>query len=656
MKPNKISLVFLILYFFNITLSISKTNKINSKSQNLDYVLVIDSDTIYIDEFKTIFLKNKNSDSITKSSLDEYIDLFVNFKLKVREAESLGYDTLSSFKKELEGYRKQLAKPYLRDNDFNDNLILEAYERMKFDIDASHILIKLDKNATPEDTLSAYNKIIDIKTQIEKGKISFTEAANKYSSDLSNNKNGGSLGYFTAFMMIYEFEDIAYKTEINKISMPVRTSYGYHLIKVNDKRNAVGEVQVAHIVFKTGEGANKEKLDDAKVKIFDIFKMLNDGESFYDLAEKFSEDRSSAVKGGKLPKFGVGKMVKDFESASFNLNIQGEYSNPFQTKYGWHIVMLIEKFPVPEFESINLKIKQKINKSSRRDKSIQSLIKKLKNEYNFESFPSWKKSLKRYINEIEKGTWDGLLSKNLNSLIMRFNNKSFYLSDFVNFIIINQAKKIKVDELFNLFSNKKILDYEESILESKYPEYKSLFNEYRDGILLFDISKIHVWQKAIDDSVGLLSYYNDNKSKYIWGKRLKADIYTCKNIDVARELKKLIYKKRRNKTTIKNILKLINEGSPLNLSVNSGKFEKGDNKYIDKISWKKGFANDIRDENRFILIDVLELLDPSTKELNEIKGKIISDYQVYLDKIWISELRKKYSFSINKLTLYSILN
>ena len=268
-------------------------------------VLTIEDEKISLEEFKSVFYKNNNNTELTKDYLDEYMQLFVNFKLKVRNADELELDTVSAFITELSGYQKQLAKPYLKNKEFDENMLIEAYDRMKQDVKASHILIKVDEKAPAKEKKLAYEKILAIRSDIMANKISFAEAARKNPDGNTPGSNDGNLNYFTAFMMVYDFESAAYSTEIGEISMPIKTKYGYHIIKVTDKREAVGSVKVAHIVFKSGKGANEKRLNEVKNNINKVAELLNNGEEFADVAERFSEDRSTAVKGGSLPAFGV---------------------------------------------------------------------------------------------------------------------------------------------------------------------------------------------------------------------------------------------------------------------------------------------------------------------------------------------------------------
>ena len=472
-----------------IIISILFTTNIFSQ----ETLMTINDEKISINEFENIFYKNNEDIEITKEYLDEYIDLFINFKLKVKESKELGYDTLSSFIKELDGYKKQLSKPYLRDNNFNENLFNEALERIQFDINASHILIKIENN----DAKSALNEALSIRNQIISKEISFSDAAVKYSDDEYVLDSKGNLGYFTAFMMLYDFESVAYNSSIGEVSVPVKTQYGYHLILVNDKRKAVGERKVAHIMFKTGKGANTKKINESYKKASETYDLLTKGDKFVEVAERFSEDRSTAVKGGVLPSFGVGKMVREFEEATFSLKLPGDFSKPFQTPYGWHIVMLLEDNPVKLDDDLFLSVKQKIEKDSRSKLSNEFMITKLKDLYNIKIYKENFNFLRKIaVKEVSKSAWDNELLIDGDKKIFKIESKSYSLKELSDFIINNQKKNNDFDQLYIEFLNLSLLSYEESQLENKYPEFKNLLKEYKEGILLFDITNNNVWKKS----------------------------------------------------------------------------------------------------------------------------------------------------------------
>ena len=633
-----------------IIISILFTTNIFSQ----ETLMTINDEKISINEFENIFYKNNEDIEITKEYLDEYIDLFINFKLKVKESKELGYDTLSSFIKELDGYKKQLSKPYLRDNNFNENLFNEALERIQFDINASHILIKIENN----DAKSALNEALSIRNQIISKEISFSDAAVKYSDDEYVLDSKGNLGYFTAFMMLYDFESVAYNSSIGEVSVPVKTQYGYHLILVNDKRKAVGERKVAHIMFKTGKGANTKKINESYKKASETYDLLTKGDKFVEVAERFSEDRSTAVKGGVLPSFGVGKMVREFEEATFSLKLPGDFSKPFQTPYGWHIVMLLEDNPVKLDDDLFLSVKQKIEKDSRSKLSNEFMITKLKDLYNIKIYKENFNFLRKIaVKEVSKSEWDNELLIDGDKKIFKIESKSYSLKELSDFIINNQKKNNDFDQLYIEFLNLSLLSYEESQLENKYPEFKNLLKEYKEGILLFDITNNNVWKKAVEDSAGLSNYFNENLSDYKWNERLDVSIFTCLNYNVSYKVRNQLYKLKRGLIKDIDVLNKINSSSPLNVQLVSGQFSKNENNIVDQIVWKKGISKSIKnDDGSYTVVFVYDILNAKAKNLNETKGKVISDYQKFLDLTWIKILRSKYKVELNKNLLYSLIS
>lgn len=618
-------------------------------------VLTIDSQNISLEEFNNVFYKNNNNTELTKEYLDEYMQLFVNFKLKVKEADELGLDTIAAFISELDGYRIQLAKPYLKNKEFDENMLTEAYDRMKQDIKASHILISVDEKATTQQEKEAYDKVLSIRSSILANTISFAAAAKKNSDDKSALTNDGNLSYFTAFMMVYDFESAAYGTEIGEISMPIKTKYGYHIIKVTDKRKASGEVKVAHIMFKSGQGSDDKKLNEAKDKINKVSELLKNGEKFSDVAERFSEDRSTAVKGGSLPAFGVGKMVPEFETVAFELKEIGDVSAPFRTEYGWHIITLLERKGIPKFEDIKVELKRKIESDSRGELSKQALFAKLHTTYKVESNPKVYTAFRmKASNTITTGTFSS--STKNNTRLVTINGKAIAVSSFVNYILLNQKAGSDFDEMYTAFVNQELLAYEESQLETKYPEYKALLQEYREGILLFDLTNTKVWTKAVEDTVGLQNFFTANNSNYKWENRVDASVYSCIDLATAIRVKRAIYKKHRGNITDAEILTETNTDAPLSLQINTKKFVKGENEYVDAVDWELGIAADIKtNDGSYIIVDIHEVLASGLKELNETRGKVISDYQNTLELEWIASLQEKYKVSINNEVLYTLI-
>ena len=633
---------------------------ISIKITHAQEIINISGNSITVQEFENTLMKNNHNREITKEYLDEYVELFINYKLKVLQAKEMGLDREESFISELEMYRKQLAKPYLQAKEFKEDLINEAYERMRYDVSASHILFTLDANSTPSDTLLKYNIAKKVKSRIESKEITFEQAVSEYSEE---NFNNGNLGYFTAFDMVYPFETAVYTTKFGKISEIVKTQYGYHLVKVNDKRPAVGEVKVSHIMFKFPKGVNAETISKIKLKADEVYNKLTSGEDFTVLADRYSEDRSTAVKGGGLPWFGLNKMAKEFEEASFSLSSVGDFTQPFKTEYGWHIVILNDKKIIGSLDDHKEDIKRKIDKGSRNLLSELALLKRLKLDYNFteHQYNKYRKNTVKESIDLDKLFTASLTNEDIkryendNRELFSLDDIAYTQEDFKNFILDYQESGLDFEMMYQRFVDFTCLEYEESKLKEKYPEYKTLLNEFRDGILLFDLTSKMVWTKAMEDTIGLQKYFETNRENYVWGDRVAANIYTCANYKVVSKLKRLLWKKSKNMVTIKDMQESINKDSPMNLQINSSKYSKGDNKFIDQVKWIKGTSQIPTESDAIIFVEITDVIPSSEKDLSESKGKVISDYQNYLEDQWLLVLREDYVIILNKEVLYSII-
>ena len=382
---------------------------------------------------------------------------------------------------------------------------------------------------------------------------------------------------------------------------------------------------------------------------------MNSGDDFADVAERYSEDRSTAVKGGVLPPFGVGKMVPKFENVAFSLKDIGDLSVPFRTEYGWHVIVLLEKYPISEFEEVEVELRRKVERDSRGELSQKALFEQLHETYKVRNKPAqYNKFRKTSALKVAKGTFK-ILVKN-NAPLFTIDEKLVQVNDFAKYILDNQKPGSNIDDMYTDFVNNELLLYEESLLEKKYPEYKALLNEYREGILLFDMTNSKVWRKAVEDTVGLKAFFEENKSNYSWQERVDATIYSCIDLFTAKKVRREIYKKHRGKITDEEILEKINKDAVLSLQIESKKFEGGDNQYIDDLEWKSGIAQDIvLKDGSYVLVDIHEVLPSAIKAMDETRGKVISDYQNALEKEWLSSLKSKYPITINTEVLYSLI-
>jgi len=510
-------------------------------------ILTIGSVKVPYSEFEYVYKKNNASaeDAYTEKSVREYLDLYAKFKLKVMDAERLMLDTGANFKAELEGYRRQLAQPYLTEKAVTDKLVRQAYDRMQEEVRASHILITAEANADPKDTLKALQKATDLRKRVEAGE-DFDQLAKEYSEDPSAKQNGGDLGYFTAMQMVYPFENAAFTTPKGNVSQPIRTRFGYHIIKVIDRRKSQGQVQVAHIMVKANPGMPADDSVAAVKKINEIYQKITTGKENWSLAAAtFSEDPGSKQQGGTLPMFGSGQMIPEFEEVAFAMNDTGTISKPFQTAYGWHIVKLLQKKPLEKYEEVEPSLKTRVSRDSRADLNRTVLLARLRKENNLVEQPkALKQAMLKGDTSLLSGRWRYKRADKINKeVLFTINAEPRTIEDFFLYVEKSQSAAPKSTPDFLLkaayksFVEDQLMKYEEAHLADKYEDYKMLMKEYRDGILLFTLMDQKVWSKALEDSSGLKAFYDKTKENYRWGRRVAANVFNVADKKTLEDLK-----------------------------------------------------------------------------------------------------------------------
>jgi peptidyl-prolyl cis-trans isomerase SurA len=623
-------------------------------AQNKEVLFTIDNHPYYTDEFIRIY--NKNLDLVKDDSqkdLDKYLELFLGYKLKVEKANKLGLQNSATYQNELKSYRNQLSKNYINDSKVTNELVQEAYNRMTKEVRASHILILVDEGASPEDTLKAFNKIKDIKNRLNAGE-DFVKVAQQFSEDPSVKENNGDLGYFSAFRMVYPFENAAFNTNVGEVSKPFRTRFGYHLVKVLDKRDNRGEVTVAHIMIAKPSTPDAQLEAKAKQTIDDIYQKIQQGEGFESLANQFSEDKSSAPKGGVLQRFGSGQLSsEEFENVAFSLQNKNDISKPFQSQFGWHIVKLIDKYPVQSLADMKNELEEKVRKDERSLLITNSLAKKLRAKYPQTKDSKVLASVKKTItDDFYAQTWEIPANlKDYNKTILTINNsKQVSAVAFLNFIYAQQKSKIKtkpisklVDELFEKFIDEQVTTYYNENLENEFPEFKYVMDEYRDGLLLFDLMDKEIWTKAKTDTLGLSNYFNQNIKNYQWKKRFDVNIFSSTDKDVIAKAKKFLEKGK----SIDYIKEKLNKDGKINIMVKSGLFEEDYDILPQFTNLSKGISNIVTKDQYHFVVEVKEVKQPEAKKLTDCTGKAINDYQQYLESNWVNELKKEFDIKVN---------
>ena len=633
-------------------------------------LITIGDNKISAQDFMNTYEKNNvKTDVIDKKNIDEYLDLYIDFKLKVTEAEDLKMDTMPSFVKEFKSYRNQLAKPYFSNDDITEDLVKEAFDRMQYDVNAAHILIKCDAKALPADTIAAYNKAMSIRERILKGE-DFSAVAVEMSDDPSARDmeeipgvrraytgNKGELGYFTAFDMVYPFETGVYTTEVGNVSMPIRSDFGYHIIKVNSKTPALGVVKAAHIFLV----ADPNKADSVlKNKAYNIYnELMEDETQWSNFVKKYSEDRGTVANDGVLSPFRVNQIVPEFITAVKNLEL-GEISEPVKTNFGYHIIKLVETTPPSDFEAEKVRLEERIERDMRGKISEEIAMKRIMNDNNFKENTKVKDA---YIATIDSTLAMGMYQPsdkiNTQKVIFTIGNESCKLEEFVDYIVGHQKRQGFLSssayayELYDAFLKAKVFAYEDACLEEKYPEFKTLVQEYHDGILLFSLMEEQVWNKAVEDTTGLNEYYESHKNNYMWKDRVRAIVVTSNDKDNVEEIIALL----RGDVTIDSVRAYFKEND-VQATSRFSFYQKGDNVNIDAMEWNEGAMNVFEStvDNTTQIIKIIEVRPAEPKSFKEAKGLVTSAYQVELEALWLQQLREKYPVKVNQKLLEKVRN
>jgi peptidyl-prolyl cis-trans isomerase SurA len=632
------------IFIFCVTVNHGFAQK-NKSDQESPVLFTLDKKPILAQEIIYLYRKpNQNKpEEFTEQKIEEYLDLFIKFKLKVEEARHRGLDTTAGFKKEYNSYREELRKPYLPDNKLVDSLTQLTYDRLKEEIRASHILIKVSPDASPADTARAYERVMAIRKRVLNGE-DFGTVALETSEDESVKLNKGDLRYFTAMQMVFPFEQVAYRTKVGDVSMPVRTQFGYHIIKVVDRKPSRGEVEVSHIMIRTGQNQDNEK---ARNTIFDVYDKLQKGVSWEELCKEYSEDPSSKDNGGKLRPFGVGAMpaVPQFEDAAFNLKSPGEISDPVQTQYGWHILRLTSKIPLPSFEEMATSLKNRVSRDERTQISKQAAQTKMRREFGFSENLTTKASIVNLADStLQSGKWHPVTADLSKQVLFSVNSRPYLAGDFFQYVFRNQRATSQdprkyMEQLYAQYVDEVLgLQFEEKI-KREHPDYAWLLKEYYEGILLFEIMEKEVWNRATEDSVGQLKYYESHRDKYKAGERVAAKLYSSSSITAMDQLKKFL--------ETGDSVKLAEWIKKEKVRQESGSFEKAERPVLSKITWAPGIY---RTENNGLhyMVWVKKVLPPGNRTFAEARASVISDYQQYLEDQWLAQLRKKYPVKINK--------
>lgn len=595
---------------------------------------------------------NMNSGALPRDEFEENLELFINFKLKVKEAEALNLQKSEEFYREYEAFKKDLMAPYLIKNSLEEGELKKVYSRMQEVIRAKHILFQFPPNASKEDSLIVLRMAIKVKGEIQDGG-NFNELAEEYSDDPSAKINKGDLGYFTALQMVQPFEDAVYNIQPGEVSDPVRTNFGYHIISVEDRQPNPGQIKVSHILIRIDD-TDENGEDNAKRKIADIYQEIQKESTVWEnIVRDYSEDPASSQKGGLLPWFSVGTMIPEFEMAAFSLSEEGEISPPIKTQYGYHILRLEDKRPLDSFENMEKSIRSRILRDSR-SSMIQSQVMAIqKSRYSFDENETTLQQLHSAVGDRSKSDFENLIEENglKGKVLFTIQNKTFLTEDWLQFIKEEERMIEGTPTPFGAWYTRYVAHSlntaEETDLANNNKEYQMQLKEYRDGILLFSLMNQEVWQKGIMDSIGQRRYYEENQEKYKWKDRL--EIFLVKVLDVS----KLPFARQKlenaspSQDLANNFSSTLEKEYSLAFQSEYGFMEYEDHPVLSKADIKKGYQ-EIETNGHLHLVLTGDKKSAEPKAFEETRGLIIRDYQEMLEAQLTQKLKEKYPVRIDQ--------
>ena len=619
---------------------------LNAQISESDVLLTISEEPILASEFIRVYNKNLNLvQDDSQKEVESYLKLFINYKLKLAEATLLGYDKDPEYVKELRSYKNQLTQNYLTDKNVTDELVLEAYDRTLNEVKAQHVLVRIEEFET--DTLQAYSAIQafqerlknddfeSLKKEIHDGKSIFVE----------------DLGFFTAFKMAYKFESVAFNTKVGEVSKPFRTKFGFHVVKVLEKRKSKGQVIVAHIMI---ANTQKDTTLVAKDRIQELHRLLLQGEDFGNIAKQFSDDKSSSMRSGELKPFKSGQINSTlFENTAFSLKEKEDISEPIQTQFGWHILKLIDKQAVKEFNSLKLDLESQVRKDSRSQLVKSKMLAKLLSQYQLTGLnPNLPLLKSNIVYDRSNKTWkfSDQIKDSKSFLVIQKTSYSF--GDFINFLnknnkLINPnwATEFAVNKQYKFFLEQSVFRYKKDNLENENQDFANILNEYREGLLLFELMQDKIWEGAKKDTIGLNAFYNENKDNYLWPERVIGSVARSSNAKNIKKVRKLWASGKSNQS-IDELLNKIQQ----NVIFSTGEFELGLSPLPESFTprVKSQLSKIIKENNSFYIVNVKEFMPQSQKSLEDSRGQLISDYQTKLETQWILELKSKFNVKVNE--------
>lgn len=613
-------------------------------------LMTVDGHKIHVSEFEYLYNKNNNQ-QFEPQTMDQYLDMFATYKLKVAEAQHAGIDKTESFIKEFDKFRKELAAPYLIDNSVKEQIIQESYNHRLKDVKVSHIMMSPDEGSLA--TLDS------IRTAILNGTTTFEAEAQKWSVDRSSSRNGGLMGYVSHDRFPWAFEQAAYNTPEGQISPVINSGMGYHIIRVESSKPTDGEVNASHILLLT-RGMDSKAAEKQKVRMDSIYNVIRDGADFAEIAKKYSQDPGSARNGGNLGWFGHGTMVAEFDSACFALK-DGELSKPFATSFGYHIVKRVDsRKPGALDETMRKEIEQKIAGDERANKPAEAKAEQLMKEYGATVDNAGIDKVRGILNA-NAGGYDSTAIAQLKSMdfvVGTYNGGTVSIADAMAFVMRTASNDVEngvsiVGSATRSALKNAVLENARDNLAQTNAEYRNLLNEYRDGILLYEISNQNVWDKAAKDKEGLEAFFKKNIKKYKWEQpKFKSYIFFTPNDSTLNEV--LEYAKTVNTAVPADFMTELRNHFGRNLKIERVIAAKGENAITDYL----GFGGPKpTDENKtrwkhYAAFNGRIINAP--EEAADVRGAAVTDYQQALEDKWVKDLHKKYKVTIDRKVFKAI--
>lgn len=587
-----------------------------------------------------------------QTKMKEYLELYINSKLKIHEATLRGYDTLPSFKEEFGALRNQVVENYMNDTESLDALVSEAFDRSQKDIKVQHVFIPYIVDFDFSDSAVAKLKMQEAYMELQSGK-NFDDVALKFSADPAVAENKGHLGFLTVFSLPYQFENIIYGLSPGKFSAPYKSNSGYHIFKNIAERKAVGRIRAEQILIAIPPGSD----DDSKKKLAaladSIYNRIQKGDDFKILARNFSNDVVSAASGGMMQEFGLGTYDPVFETNVFSLPADGALGKPFITNHGYHIVKRTGLTP-PSTEK-NKKsldgIRTLVETDGRVNVAREKMFQKMLDKTGYSQNKFDQQMLKLFLDSVLAGVPPSASNPiNKSSALFRVGNDTKNAGDFATYSLSNRFKSDgsgtkSYPVLFDEYKKSTVIQYYRDHLEDYNADFSMQMKELKDGNLFFDIMMREIWSQAQSDTAGQKSFYNSNKTKYTWQQSADAVIFYCGDGETARLFRTQLEK---NPSAWRQVLDNYSD----KITSDSSRFDTNKIPGFPKAASKPGFVTGTvvnKEDNTASFAYVVKLYtQPAQKTFDEARGDIISDYQEALDKKWISDLRKKYPIKVNE--------